>query len=93
MRIIGEIEHPVLKITVFNMSEKISIKFESGLYEQTYKLRAMDSVKNMEDIKKLVDEELVDHVMNGLREMHQFKQAALGRFMPAVEEGEFDEII
>lgn len=93
MRIIGEIEHPVLKITVFKMSEKLSIKFESGLYEQTYKLRPMDAVKNMDDIRQLVDEPFIVNVMEGLRTMHQNNQAALGRFLPEESEEEFEEII
>ncbi|MBK7870450.1 MAG: hypothetical protein IPJ74_07085 [Saprospiraceae bacterium] len=52
MRIIGYIEHPVLKITVFKMDNKISIKFESGLYEQTYKFRSGDTISNLGDVKK-----------------------------------------
>lgn len=92
MRIIGHIEHPILKITVFKMNEKLSIKFESGLYEQTYKLRSMDDIDKMEDIEKLVDEMFLEKVMEGLRTMHQTSQAALSRFLPE-EEDDFESII
>ncbi|MEM9822705.1 MAG: hypothetical protein AAF985_16605 [Bacteroidota bacterium] len=92
MRIIGHIEHPVLKITVFRMNERLSIKFESGLYEQTYKLRNVDEIDTLEDIRKLVDDIFLEKVMSGLRTMHQTSQAALSRMLPD-EEDEFDTII
>ena len=93
MRIIGHIEHPILKITVFKMNEKLSIKFESGLYEQTYKLRSMDNISGMQDIEKMVDEPFLQAVMNGLKDMHLIQQAALERFLPDEDEDEFDDII
>ena len=34
MRILGYLEHPTLKITVFKMDNRISVKFENSLYEQ-----------------------------------------------------------
>ena len=39
MRILGYIDHPVVKITVFKMDNKFSVKFESIHYEQTFKFR------------------------------------------------------
>ena len=93
MRIVGYVEHPNLKITVFQMDNKISIKFETGMYEQTYKFREMDELKNMEQIKKLVDGEFANNVLNEFQKMHQFKNNALGNFLPKEEEDEFEEII
>ena len=40
MRIIGQIEHPDLKITVFKSDNRISVKFENEGYEQIFKLGA-----------------------------------------------------
>jgi len=93
MRIIGDIEHPNLKITVFKMDNKLSVKFESGMYEQTYKFRVTDSLENMEDIKKIVDAPFIQSVETELIKMHQIKNEALSRSIPATEEDEFEEII
>jgi len=93
MRILGYIEHPSLKITVFQMDNKTSVKFETGLYEQTYKFRSMDALKNIENIKKLVEGEFVNNVLQEFQKMHQLKNDALVSFLPKEEEDEFDVII
>lgn len=93
MRIIGNIEHPVLKITVFKMENKISIKFESGLYEQTYKFRTGDGMETFEDVEKLVDSAFLERVGDILQTMHEVKSQALLRQMSDLEEDEFATII
>ena len=50
MRVIGNIDHPILKITAFKMDNKLSIKFESGLFEQTYKFRESEQLRLKEDV-------------------------------------------
>ncbi|MEM9887717.1 MAG: hypothetical protein AAF849_17615 [Bacteroidota bacterium] len=93
MRIIGYIEHPVLKITVFKMNNKISVKLESGLYEQTYKFRESNHLKNIQDVQRLIDEEFVQAVANDFNNMHQRKMRVMDRFLPQTEEDEFDTLI
>jgi hypothetical protein len=93
MRIIGNIEHPVLKITVFKMENKISIKFESGLYEQTYKFRTGDGMETFEDVEKLVDSAFLERVGELLQTMHEVKSQALLRQFTDQEEDEFETII
>jgi hypothetical protein len=93
MRIVGYIEHPVLKITVFKMNNRISVKLESGLYEQTYKFRESDDLATMEQVKQLIDAPFIQEVERELGQMHQRKLKALQRFLPPAEEEEFDELI
>lgn len=93
MRIIGYIEHPSLNITVFNMDNKFSIKFESGMYEQTYKLRQMPSINGIEEIKQLVDEPFIAEVLKEFSVLNRIKNGALERFLPKQAEEEFEEII
>ncbi len=93
MRIIGYIEHPNLKITVFKMNNRLSVKFESGLYEETYKFRESENISSIEHIQKIVDAEFIADVEAHLTKMHQSKIAALSRYLPPVEEDEFEEII
>ena len=92
MRILGYIEHPVLKITVFQMDNKLSVKLENNLYEQIYKFRQSEDLNNFEDIRKLVDEKFVEAALAQMANLHQIKQAALNRFLP-VEEDDFEKII
>lgn len=93
MRIIGNIEHATLKITVFKMDNKFSVKFESGLYEQTYKFRSSDAIKGLEDIQKMVDAAFCEEVLQDLNRMHQRKNQAMARNLPQEISSEFEEII
>lgn len=92
MRIIGYIDHPSLKITVFQMDNKLSVKFENTFYEQTYKFRQSEVLNTIADVKKLVDATFIQTVLEQFPKMHQTKQAALNRFLPEIED-EFEEII
>ena len=82
MRIIGNIEHPGLKITVFKMDNTLSVKFETGLYEQTYKFRESEHLKAFADMQRLVDSEFIQHVEARFASMHQDKNEAMHRFLP-----------
>ena len=93
MRIIGYIEHPTLKITVFQMDDKLSLKFESGLYEQTYKFRSSNEINGLAHLKTLVDDTFIEKVMSDLTQMHRTKMEAMSRFLPEERENEFEEII
>ena len=85
-------DSPTLKITVFKMDNKLSVKFETGLYEQTFKFRESNELNDFESMKKLVDERLKDEVMENFAKMHRSKNEALGRFLQEAE-AEFEEII
>lgn len=93
MRIIGNIEHPIMKITVFKMDNRFSVKFESGLYEQTYKFRSSDSINNLEAIQKIVDATFCEEVLQELNVMHQRKNEAMARALPQEVGEAFEEII
>ena len=93
MRIIGNIDHKDLKITVFKMDNKLSIKFESGLYEQTYKFRSGDQMESFEDVKAIVDDQFCAPVIEALNQMHKIKMDAIMRNQSLNMEEEFDEII
>ncbi|MEZ4953410.1 MAG: hypothetical protein R2825_07520 [Saprospiraceae bacterium] len=82
-----------MKITVFKMDNKLSIKFELGLYEQTYKFRESEYMKNLEDAEKLVDATLLGEVLKNFNNMHKAKNEALGQLVKLEEEGEFPQII
>ncbi len=93
MRIVGYIEHPVLKITVFKMDNKFSVKFESGLYEQTYKFRSGDAIETLADIEQIVDSTFCEEVLQQLNVMHRIKNQAMTRVLTPGSTEEFEEII
>ncbi|MEI6488369.1 MAG: hypothetical protein WCP52_05375 [Bacteroidota bacterium] len=75
MRVIGSIPHPKLSISIFSMNEKYQIHFEAGNMEQIFKI-AHSEVNGIEGIKKMVDDEFLEKVMNRFNEMYlAFKQA------------------
>ena len=92
MRIVGDIPHPTLKITIFLHDSKYAVKFEAGLYEQTYKFRSGDDIDSVEAIKEIVDETFIHQVQTFLPMMHQQKLEALGRRKDEIAD-DFEEII
>jgi len=94
MRIIGYIEHPSLKITVFKMDNRLSVKFESGLYEQIYKFRQGEGMETLADIQALVDDTFCQEVQQGIQTMHNVRTRAISRKLPQPDVAdEFEEII
>lgn len=80
MRIIGTIPHPYVKITVFAMNMRYSVKLEMGQMEQTYKIRESDHINGIEDISRLLDEELIDQCIEHFTAMHKSMEQAFLRF-------------
>lgn len=93
MRIIGNIPHPSMKITVFKMDNKLSVKFETGLYEQTFKFRESNEMASFQDMEKLVDEAYCGAVLAQFSAMHQIKNGAMSRMISPFADEEFEEII
>ncbi len=93
MRIIGNIEHPTLKISIFKMENRMSVKFENALYEQTFKLGDDERFASIPNIEKWVDSTLLDQVQQNFQHMHQTRMGALDRNFMVAEENIFEEII
>jgi hypothetical protein len=78
MRIIGNIPHPSISISIFAMNDKYQIKFEAGPMEQTFKI-SQTEVNGIEGINKLVDEEFLKKIMDRFNEMYLSFKEAKGR--------------
>ncbi len=87
MRIAGDIPHPEMKITVFVMNGRYSIKFEKKLLEQTYKFR--DGVfESARGCINAVTPKLISEVSDLFDHMHRVQ------FQPGTtDEDQFPEII
>jgi len=77
MRVVGEIPHPVCKITVFSWNGKYLIKLERGSIEQTFKVREMD-VSGEADIRTLLNEGFMQKALARFDEMEDALMKALG---------------
>ncbi|MCS7035501.1 MAG: hypothetical protein RMJ33_11840 [Saprospiraceae bacterium] len=93
MRILGTLSHPLLKITVFKMDNRISVKFENAGYEQTFKLGADERYQTLEAIQQWADETLINEVLARMNDMHRSRIEAEQRAFPNTEQTEFEEII
>jgi hypothetical protein len=93
MRIIGNIEHPSLKISIFKMENRYSVKFENALYEQTFKLGDDERFASIANIEKWVDPILLEQVQQNFQNMHQTRMGGIDRHFKPSEETVFEEII
>jgi hypothetical protein len=91
MRIIGEIDHSVFKITVFQMNNRLSIKIENGLLEQTYKFRDGSDIDNLNDVKEFLSDSFLKGVESTFQQMIQHKIKALEERLE--EDDLFEEIV
>lgn len=77
MRVVGEIPHPELKITLFHWNNRYLIKLEAGLFEQTFKVHEYD-VASEEEVKKIVNENFVKAAIERFNLMAQSLEQSLG---------------
>ncbi|MBS1488628.1 MAG: hypothetical protein JST43_13670 [Bacteroidetes bacterium] len=68
MRIVGEIPHPEIKITIFSWNNRYLIKLEAGWLEQTFKLQEYD-VASDEEVKKIVSNEFIQQAIVRFNDM------------------------
>jgi hypothetical protein len=70
MRVVGEIPHPNLKITIFNWNNRYLIKLEHGSFEQTFKVSEFDIISE-QDLLKIIDAEFLKESEARFHEMEQ----------------------
>jgi hypothetical protein len=70
MRIVAEIPHPQMKITIMIWNEKYMIKMECGQFEQYYKIRKED-IGSLDEVIKMIDEEFQQKVLEQFKVMSQ----------------------
>lgn len=68
MRLVANIPHEEVRISVFAWNEKFLVKFEKAGMEQTYKIAEID-IPGDGDLEKMLDEELIDSVLETFQKM------------------------
>lgn len=77
MRVVGEIPHPEIKITLFHWNNRYLIKLEAGPFEQTFKVSEFD-VLSEENLKEIVNETFVKQAIERFNDMAISLQQATG---------------
>ena len=93
MRVLGNIEHPRMKITVFKMDSKLSIKFENPHSEISFKLKDNPMVNDFDSAKAWIDQSFLKEAEDQLSLMHTMALNAFKRRGAAATADDFDEII
>jgi len=68
MRIVAEIPHEYMKISVFSWTGKYTVKIELGQYEQVFKINETD-VDGLDELKKMINEDFLKTVHLRFSEM------------------------
>jgi hypothetical protein len=68
MRVVREIPHPDIKITIFHWNNRYLIKLEAGAFEQTYKISEFD-IASEEDVVALLDGDFIAQALTRFNEM------------------------
>jgi len=76
MRIIDSIPHPSITISIFQMNDKYLVKFEAGPMEQVFKFTVAE-VKNVENLKKLINEEFIEKCRARFNDMYLQLKASI----------------
>jgi hypothetical protein len=78
MRVVREIPHPDIKITIFHWNNRYLIKLEAGAFEQTYKISEFDMASE-EDVIKLLDDDFMAQALSRFNEMAKSLAEAANR--------------
>lgn len=92
MRVVGDIAHPNCKITIFQTTSRFSVKFEQGVFEQTYKFRIGTLINNIGDVKAVITPSFTEEVIQQFETMDRIKREGFSKFKDTVM-NEFDDII
>ncbi|MBK8053819.1 MAG: hypothetical protein IPK35_11265 [Saprospiraceae bacterium] len=93
MRIIDEFNADEIKVTVFKMNEKISIKFEKNLLEQVYKFRDGSGISNPDMARKFCTTDTIRSIRIIFDQMAENRLATLKQLFEVNTEETFDRII
>ena len=91
MRIVGYIENKPCKITVFHQGFRYMVKFEDGLYEQSFKFRESENVNGLSDIQNIIDDQFIDEVMHRFVEMKNSTSNLMERYIHQISGEYFEE--
>lgn len=74
MRVLETIPHPSITITIFQMNDKLIVKFEAGPMEQVFKFNQVE-VKGLDGLKRIINADFIEKTRRRFNDMFlQWKQ-------------------
>lgn len=92
MRVIGEIPHPVLKITVFAHNDRFTLQIENGVFSQHYRIRKQTGIEDIDDLQRMVNKTFLDGVSAVFKTMHHLWQEQVTGLIAMDSGNEFEQI-
>ncbi len=77
MRNLGEIAHPACKISLFAWNNKIIVKFEQGLVEQTLKFETLELEDGEAEIRRRLTDDFILNVIETFKDLHELREKFL----------------
>lgn len=96
MRIIGYIEHPQFKVSIFRTDGRTTLKYESPLHEVSFKLGDDERFSTFENIQKwATDSGLNERIASVFEQLHQLRLETLPKTFPEGSDDKevFEEIV
>lgn len=81
MRVVGELNHPECKITLFAWNNRYLIKLENGLLEQTYKINQYDVIDE-KALSSILDAPFISECLLRFGEMARSLAETMARHEP-----------
>lgn len=78
MRVVREILHPQIKITIFHWNNRYLIKLEADAFEQTFKISEFD-ITSEEEVISLLDDDFIAQAFSRFSEMAKSLTSAVHR--------------
>ena len=69
MRIVGHVAHPYLKITIFQLDQKYTLKLEDRFFEHSYKFMSEELPDGVNSIHKIVNDDFLNNTMEFFKQM------------------------
>lgn len=92
MRILGEVPHSKYKITILEMSSKVSIQIEDGLLTQTFRFRDASGMSGAHDATLFCNDAFMEKVAHTFQLMAENQSSRLQEFN-TTDQMDFPEII
>lgn len=73
MRIIDNIPHKSMTISIFQMNDKYQVKFEAGPMEQIFKF-LVEEVKGLDGLKQKINDDFIESTRVRFNEMYKQMQ-------------------
>lgn len=85
MRVVGEIPHPVYKITLFHYQDRWTIQIANGPYQFRTSMMQVAGLETVEEIHQFVNETFLLQSRDLFAQIHQMTQGRVAEVLSVAE--------